>query len=108
MTRPATAAMPGGGSKRDRQRTIRELVASEPIGSQQELADRLTDRGFAVTQATISRDIGELGLVKVPRADGHVYVVPESLATGNGPARATSPLGARSRSSRTRTPARRR
>src|SRR4029078_5960083 len=90
----ATAAMPGGGSKRDRQRTIRELVASEPIGSQQELADRLTDRGFAVTQATISRDIGELGLVKVPRADGHVYVVPESLATGGGGApRATSPLG---------------
>ena len=94
MTRPAAVAMPGGGSKRDRQRTIRELVASEPIGSQQELADRLTDRGFAVTQATISRDIGELGLVKVPRADGHVYVVPESLATGSGGApRATSPLG---------------
>jgi transcriptional regulator of arginine metabolism len=93
ITRPAAVAMPGGGSKRDRQRTIRELVASEPIGSQQELADRLTDRGFAVTQATISRDIGELGLVKVPRADGHVYVVPESLATGSGPARATSPLG---------------
>ena len=94
MTRPATAAMPGGGSKRDRQRTIRELVASEPIGSQQELADRLTDRGFAVTQATISRDIGELGLVKVPRADGHVYVVPESLATGNGGTpHAASPLG---------------
>jgi len=94
MTRPATAAMPGGGSKRDRQRTIRELVASEPIGSQQELADRLTDRGFAVTQATTSRDIGELGLVKVPRADGHVYVVPESLAAGGGGTpRATSPLG---------------
>jgi transcriptional regulator of arginine metabolism len=69
--------------KRDRQRTIRELVASEAIGSQQELADRLTAHGFVVTQATVSRDIGELGLVKVPRADGHVYVVPEDLlATG--------------------------
>jgi len=91
MTRPPADAVAGGGSKRERQRTIRELVTTGAIGSQQELVDRLTARGFAVTQATISRDIGELGLVKVPRAEGHVYVVPESLATGNGPARATSP-----------------
>jgi transcriptional regulator of arginine metabolism len=74
----------GAGSKRERQRTIRELVTTEPIGSQQELADRLTARGFAVTQATVSRDIAELGLVKVPRAEGHVYVVPESLAATPG------------------------
>ena len=46
-----------GGSKRDRQRAIRELVARQPIGSQQELVDRLNARGFAVTQATVSRDI---------------------------------------------------
>ena len=100
IARPASVAplgapsISGGLSKRDRQRTIRELVATEPIGSQQELADRLTARGFAVTQATISRDIGELGLVKVPRAEGHVYVVPESFAAGaagSGSARATPP-----------------
>ena len=83
MTRPAVDVVAGGGSKRDRQRTIRELVTTGAIGSQQELADRLTDRGFAVTQATVSRDIAELGLVKVPRADGHVYVVPESLGRGS-------------------------
>jgi transcriptional regulator of arginine metabolism len=77
----------GGASKRERHRTIRELVTMEPIGRQQELADRLTARGFAVTQATISRDIGELGLVKVPRAEGHVYVVPESLGAGGAAAR---------------------
>jgi len=82
MQRPAVDIVPGGGSKPDRQRTIRELVMTETIGSQQELADRLTARGFAVTQATVSRDIGELGLVKVLRSDGHVYVVPESLAAG--------------------------
>jgi transcriptional regulator of arginine metabolism len=80
--------------KRDRQRTIRELVASEAIGSQQELADRLTARGFAVTQATVSRDIGELGLVKVPRSAGHVYVVPESLAAGDSPGGVASPAPA--------------
>ena len=88
IARPASVAplgapsISGGLSKRDRQRTIRELVATEPIGSQQELAHRLSARGFAVTQATISRDIGELGLVKVPRAAGHVYIVPESFAAG--------------------------
>jgi len=68
------------GSKPERQRAIRDLVASESIASQQHLADRLEALGFAVTQATVSRDIAELGLVKAPRLGGHVYVVPESLA----------------------------
>ncbi len=72
----------GPGSKRDRQRLIRDLVGGEAIGSQGELVDRLNARGFAVTQATVSRDIAELGLVKVPRAAGHVYVTPETLAAG--------------------------
>jgi transcriptional regulator of arginine metabolism len=72
-------------SKPDRQRAIRELVADETVGSQQELVDRLNERGFAVTQATVSRDIAELGLVKVPRAAGHVYVTPETLGRGSGP-----------------------
>jgi transcriptional regulator of arginine metabolism len=72
-------ALAMGGSKADRQRTVRLLVADGAIGSQQELVDRLTERGFAVTQATVSRDIAELGLVKAPRFGGHVYVLPESL-----------------------------
>lgn len=66
--------------KPDRQRAIRELVARESIGSQGELATRLRDRGFDVTQATVSRDIAELGLVKVIRGDRHVYVAAEDLA----------------------------
>ena len=53
---------------------------SRPVGSQRELVDALTEQGFAVTQATVSRDIAELGLMKAPRADGHVYVSPEDLA----------------------------
>jgi transcriptional regulator of arginine metabolism len=52
------------GAKRERQRLIRDLVAGESIGSQQELVDRLNAHGFGVTQATVSRDIAELGLVK--------------------------------------------
>ena len=70
-----------GTAKRERQRAIRELVAREPIGSQQELARRLRERGLEATQATVSRDIAELGLVKVLRADRHVYVSPEDLAS---------------------------
>ena len=43
---------------------------SRPVGSQRELVDALTEQGFDVTQATVSRDIAELGLLKAPRADG--------------------------------------
>jgi transcriptional regulator of arginine metabolism len=67
-------------SKLARQRAIREVVARAPIRSQQELAEALRERGFEVTQATVSRDIAELGLIKVPRADGHVYVAPADVA----------------------------
>ncbi len=74
-----------GIDKRDRQRAIRELVAREPIGSQQELVIRLAERGFPATQATVSRDITELGLVKVTRADRHVYISPADLAAPSGP-----------------------
>lgn len=61
---------------------MRELVLRHAIASQHELVDRLAQRGFEVTQATISRDIGELGLVKVVARDGHVYAAPESLREG--------------------------
>lgn len=75
----------GPAVKRERQRAIREIVAIELIGSQQELAERLTTRGFAVTQATVSRDIAELQLVKVPREDRHVYVTTNEVAGGAPP-----------------------
>jgi len=66
--------------KTQRQRAIRELVATRPIGSQREVVDALGAQGFEVTQATVSRDISELGLVKALGTDGHVYVTPESVA----------------------------
>jgi len=84
----------GHDHKQERQRAIRELVTSRPVGSQREVVDALIARGFEVTQATVSRDIAELGLVKAPGAAGHVYVTPESLGSGAattpGPAPATS------------------
>ncbi len=66
--------------KRARQRAIREILAREPVGNQGELVDALRTRGFDVTQATVSRDIAELGLVKVARGDRHIYLSPEDLA----------------------------
>jgi transcriptional regulator of arginine metabolism len=50
--------------KARRQDLILELVDHEPLRSQEEVRRRLQRRGFAATQATISRDIKELGLVK--------------------------------------------
>ena len=67
-------------TKRHRQKAITELVARQSIGSQEELAEHLRTRQFRVTQATVSRDIAELGLVKVARGDRHVYVSPADLA----------------------------
>ncbi len=70
-------------SKQRRQRTLLDLVAGAPISSQEELVERLRDAGYEVTQATVSRDAAELGLVKVPRGDRHVYATPENAAAGN-------------------------
>jgi transcriptional regulator of arginine metabolism len=75
----------GHDKKQQRQHAIRDLVNSRPIGSQREVVDALGAQGFAVTQATVSRDITELGLVKAPGADGHVYLAPDVIATpGSG------------------------
>ena len=56
--------------KQERQKKIIELIDNNDIGTQEELASRLTKAGFDVTQATVSRDIRELHLSKVPLGDG--------------------------------------
>ena len=65
--------------KRVRQATITELVSSHEVGSQEDLRQLLVERGVDVTQATLSRDIRDLGLARVSLEDGVRYVVPESL-----------------------------
>ena len=52
--------------KPTRQRAILSLIATRPVHSQDELAHLLEAQGYETTQATISRDIKDLGLVKVP------------------------------------------
>ncbi|MBA2565729.1 MAG: arginine repressor [Gemmatimonadetes bacterium] len=56
--------------KRERQQAILELIRRERITSQERLRARLEGRGVRVTQATLSRDLRELGLVKLPGASG--------------------------------------
>src|SRR5205085_10205968 len=71
--------------KERRQRTIAELIRSQSLASQEELADRLASLGFAVTQATISRDLEQLGAVKV-RRDGQLsYALPDQVRDAPAP-----------------------
>ncbi|HMC53576.1 MAG TPA: arginine repressor [Gemmatimonadaceae bacterium] len=67
-------------AKSQRQSLIVELVGSEHIGSQEELRGMLRSRGMNATQATLSRDLRELGLVRVPSDDGPRYRLPEMVA----------------------------
>ncbi|MGH9372805.1 MAG: arginine repressor [Vicinamibacterales bacterium] len=69
--------------KPQRQAVIRELVERESITSQAQLRTRLRDRGIDATQATLSRDIRELGLVK-RTADG-AYRSMGSVRNGESP-----------------------
>lgn len=55
--------------KARRQMKIQEFITKEAIHTQEELADRLREAGYDVTQATVSRDIKEMGLIKVPTPD---------------------------------------
>ncbi len=75
--------------KHQRQQAILELIARTPVASQEELAERLHGLGFAVTQATVSRDVAELGLVKIGRGDRHRYVSPADLPAPPDPFVAT-------------------
>jgi transcriptional regulator of arginine metabolism len=67
-----------------RERTIREIVAEQPIGTQEDLARALARRGVRVTQATVSRDVKRLGLVKLADARGaYRYAAANGAATAN-------------------------
>lgn len=66
-------------AKLGRQRAVLEIISGRAISTQFELANELRKLGYQVTQATVSRDIKELGLVKVP-ASGGAYCY--ALASG--------------------------
>ncbi|MBD5455394.1 MAG: arginine repressor [Lachnospiraceae bacterium] len=56
--------------KKSRHQKIKELVEEYEIETQEELADKLKEAGYTVTQATVSRDIREMKLSKIPMGDG--------------------------------------
>ncbi len=63
-------------TKAARQAKIVELLSSQAVASQTELGRLLAAQGVQVTQATVSRDLEELGAVKVRAAQGTAYAVP--------------------------------
>ena len=67
-------------NKQARQAAILDLVAEHVVGSQEDLRRLLLARGMDVTQATLSRDLRDLHLARVPEAGGARYVLPESFA----------------------------
>lgn len=62
--------------KRLRQQQIRDLIGTREIATQHELAAALRERGFRATQATVSRDVAEMGLIKVTRNGTRHYSLP--------------------------------
>ncbi len=78
-----------------RQARVVEILSSRSVHSQSELAALLAGEGIEVTQATLSRDLEELGAVKLRGADGGggVYVVPEDGSPVRGVSGGTDKLG---------------
>lgn len=77
--------------KKSRHDKIMELIQEYDIETQEELAGKLKEEGFCVTQATVSRDIRRLGLSKVPKEDGgQKYAV---LVREGGPPEGAPPEG---------------
>ena len=68
--------------KERRHRAIADLIRGNALSSQEELAERLGSLGYAVTQATISRDLEQIGAVKVRRDGATSYALPEAVRGG--------------------------
>ncbi len=65
-------------NKIQRQLKIKEIIVSHEIGSQEDLTQILRENGFDTTQATLSRDLHELGIVRIPSENGFKYVFHEN------------------------------
>ena len=59
--------------KRDRQAVIKQMISRDKIGTQEEIKQRLEAEGITVTQATLSRDLREIGLLKLRDEEGRLY-----------------------------------
>ena len=70
-------------TKKQRHAKILELIKSESIERQEDIAKKLNELGYAVTQATVSRDIRDLKLVKQSVNGIMRYVIPEDISPDN-------------------------
>jgi transcriptional regulator of arginine metabolism len=66
-----------------RQKAIADLIRAEPLGSQEEVTARLGGLGFSVTQATVSRDLDQMGAVKVKRGGTLSYALPDQAGAND-------------------------
>jgi len=66
-------------SKTERQTAILQLIGEHDVASQEDLRKLLQKRGVSATQATLSRDLRELGVVRVPGDNGARYALPERV-----------------------------
>ena len=71
-------------SKRERQNAILELVSTRAIGSQEELRQLLGERGWQVTQSTLSRDMRDLRIARVPTPSGVRYTAGDHASGEEG------------------------
>lgn len=68
-------------NKRERLEGIKELIVRYPIDTQDEIVERLQEMGFHATQATVSRDMKELNIRKIPTEHhGYIYGLPKAQA----------------------------
>ncbi|HEU4956765.1 MAG TPA: arginine repressor [Sphingomicrobium sp.] len=74
-------------TKHQRQRLIADWLREHRVGSQEELVARLSMSGIAATQATVSRDLLELGAVKLKRDGSIRYVMPDQVEAGHAAAK---------------------
>ncbi len=70
----------GASARARRQKAIADLVRAEAIASQEDVTERLARLGFPVTQATVSRDLDQIGALKVKRGGVLRYVLPDQIA----------------------------
>ena len=66
--------------KSERQNAVVRLIGVHPIANQEELKRLMAQNGWEVTQATLSRDLRDLGVVRVPSENGSRYMLPEMVA----------------------------
>ena len=65
-------------AKNQRQYKIAKILQTSPVSSQSELVSLLAEEGIVATQATVSRDLDELGAIKIKSFDGSgIYAIPE-------------------------------